>query len=248
MIVDSSELSTAGRHVCVRVVPVASVAYLNRAIARRPSKLSPLSASSQARVGFALIVPSATPTRPKPAGGWPVAIFGPGVTRSKYDVFLAADENLKQGIATIAIDPVGHAYGPATESGVDLAVPPSTERFSGFGRVVDVQGDGVYGDRDGLGTKLQPAAYASIALRDGLRQTALDNMALARAIARGADVDGDGTVDLRPTGISYFAQSLGGIYGTMVMATDPSIAVERSTSRVGRSSRSPAWPLAFGAT
>ena len=122
-----------------------------------PSKLSPLSANSRARVGFVLIVPSATPTRPKPAGGWPVAIFGPGVTRSKYDVFLAADENLKAGIATIGIDPVGHAYGPGTQSGVDLAVPPTTERFSGFGRAVDVEGDGVYGNRDGLGTKLQPA-------------------------------------------------------------------------------------------
>ncbi len=197
----------------------------NRVIARRPSGEPVVGPRTSERVGFAMIVPAATPTRPMPAGGWPVAIFGPGVTRSKYDVFLAADENLKQGIATIAIDPVGHANGPATQTGVDLALPPTTERFSGFGRSIDVDGDGVYGDRDGLGTKGQPARFASVALRDGLRQTALDNMALARAIARGADVDGNGSVDLRPNGISYYAQSLGGIYGTMVMATDPSIAV-----------------------
>ncbi len=197
----------------------------NRAIPRRPSRSPALAPTSRARVGFALIVPAATAAKPKPPGGWPVAIFGPGVTRSKYDVFLAADENLKQGIATIAIDPVGHAYGPATQTGVDLALPPSSERFSGFGRAVDVAGDGSYDSRDGLSTKGQPARYASIALRDGLRQTALDNMALARAIARGADVDGDGAPDLRRSGISYYAQSLGGIYGTMVMAADPSIAV-----------------------
>ena len=100
-------------------------------------------------------------------------------------------------------------------------MPPGTERFSGFGRAVDVEGDGTYGNRDGLGTKTQPARNASIALRDGLRQTALDNMALIRAISRGVDVDGDGQGDLRRTGISYYAQSLGGIYGTMLMGADP---------------------------
>ncbi|CAN5591622.1 hypothetical protein BH18ACT1_BH18ACT1_09030 [soil metagenome] len=174
------------------------------------------------RVGFVAVLPLATPSRPKPTGGWPVAIFGPGVTRSKYDVFLASDELLKQGIATIAIDPVGHAYGPDSEAGVDV-FPSGTLRFDGFGRAVDVEGDGAYGARDGLGTKGQPAAYASIALRDGLRQTALDNMALALAIGRGADLDGSAGVDLRTTGITYFAQSLGGIYGTMLMGTDPGI-------------------------
>lgn len=195
----------------------------NRAIARKPSRRPVISPASNARVGFILITPEATPARPQPADGWPVAIFGPGVTRSKYDVFLAADENLRQGIATIAIDPVGHSRGPATESGVELLVPPTTERFSGFGRAVDVEGDGEYGDRDGLGTKTQPSRYASINLRDGLRQTALDNMALARAVTRGVDIEGDGTVDLRDTDIGYYAQSLGGIYGTMLMGTDPLI-------------------------
>ena len=104
-------------------------------------------------------------------------------------------------------------------------MPPGTERFSGFGRAVDVEGDGTYGDRDGLGTKTQPARGASIALRDGLRQTALDNMALIRAIRRGVDVDGDGSGDLRRSGISYYAQSLGGIYGTMLMGADPTVKV-----------------------
>lgn len=193
----------------------------DRFIPRRPSGQPAAAPTARARVGFVLIVPQATPAMPKPADGWPVAVFGPGVTRSKYDVFLAADENLKRGIATIAIDPVGHAYGPQSETGVDLVVPPGTERFSGFGRATDVDGDGAYGNREGLGTKGQPAPHASIGLRDGLRQTALDNMALVRALGRGVDVDADGSDDLRPTGIGYFAQSLGGIYGTMLMATDP---------------------------
>jgi len=197
----------------------------DRTIPRRPSRLAPVLPAGSARVGFVLLLPRATAARPEPAGGWPVAVFGPGVTRSKYDVFLAADENLRNGIATIAIDPVGHAYGPGTQSGVDLVSPPGTQRFSGFGRAVDVEGDGAYGNRDGLGTKTQPARNASIALRDGLRQTALDNVALIRAISRGVDVDADGQGDLRRTGISYYAQSLGGIYGTMLMGADRAVHV-----------------------
>ena len=45
-------------------------------------------------------------------------------------------------------------------------------------------------------------------------------MALVRAIGRGVDVDGDGAEDLRRDGIVYYAQSLGGIYGTMLMGVD----------------------------
>ena len=219
---DSADLSAAGHYAFGSFL---SPQWIDgdRKIPNRPTGSTGPPATGRARVGFALILPRATVAAPKPAGGWPVAIFGPGITRSKYDVFLAADENLKKGIATIAIDPVGHAFGPATETGVDLLVPPSTVRFSGFGRALDVDGNGVYGEREGLSTRGQPSRYAGIALRDGLRQTALDNMALARAIARGADVDGDGSTDLRTSGIGYYAQSLGGIYGTMLMATDPSI-------------------------
>ena len=69
-------------------------------------------------------------------------------------------------------------------------------------------------------TPEQPHPLASIGLRDGLRQTALDNMALVRAIGRGVDVDGDGSEDLRRDGVVYYAQSLGGIYGTMLMGVD----------------------------
>ena len=121
----------------------------------------------------------------------------------------------------MAADPVGHAFGPRSEASVDLAVPPSTVRFSGFGRGRDLDRDGVITDQEGVRTPAQPHPLASIGLRDGLRQTALDNMALVRAVARGVDVDGDGSEDLRRTGVTYYAQSLGGIYGTMLMAVDP---------------------------
>jgi hypothetical protein len=188
-------------------------------IPQTPTKTGAPKVQGSAEVGFTLIVPSGT----KPAGGWPVAVFGPGITRSKYDLFLAADRNAERGLATIAIDPVGHAYGARSEASVDLALPPGTTRFSGFGRGRDRNGDGEITDQEGVRTPEQPSPLGSIGLRDGLRQTALDNMALIRAIARGVDVDGDGSEDLKRTGVVYYAQSLGGIYGTMLMGVDQTV-------------------------
>jgi hypothetical protein len=172
-------------------------------------------------VGFTLIVPAGA----RPADGWPVAIFGPGITRSKYDLFLAADENAQRGIATISLDPVGHGFGPRSEAAVDLVGPPRTVRFSGFGRGRDLNRDGRITEQEGVQAPDQPHPVASVGLRDGLRQTAADVMALVRAVSRGADVDGDGSVDLRRTGVMLYAQSLGGIYGTMVMGVDPQVQV-----------------------
>jgi hypothetical protein len=191
----------------------------DRVIPATPTRTGEPRVTGSQEVGFTLIVPAGA----KPAGGWPVAIFGPGITRSKYDLFLAADFNAQRGIATIATDPAGHSFGPRSEASVDLAVPPSTVRFSGFGRGRDLDGDGEISNQEGVRAPLRPHPLASIGLRDGLRQTALDNMALVRAIGRGVDVDGDGGEDLRRTGVSYYAQSLGGIYGTMLMGVDPQV-------------------------
>jgi hypothetical protein len=185
-------------------------------IAQVPTRTGTPRITGREEVGFTMIVPAGA----TPLGGWPVAVFGPGITRSKYDLFLAADENASRGIATVATDPVGHSFGPRSEVAVDSATAGPV-RFSGFGRGRDIDGDGEITNQEGVQAPGQPNPVASIALRDGLRQTALDNMALVRAIGRGVDVDGDGGVDLRRDGITYYAQSLGGIYGTMLMGTDP---------------------------
>ncbi|MDP9384476.1 MAG: hypothetical protein M3P50_04465, partial [Actinomycetota bacterium] len=189
-----------------------------RVIGQVPTRSGAPRVTGSEAVGFTLILPRGT----KPPGGWPVAIFGPGITRSKYDVFLAADENAQRGLATMAIDPAGHAFGPRTQTQVDTAAGSQT--FSGFGRGRDFDGDGTITNQEGVRAPGQPHPLASVGLRDGLRQTALDNMALVRAIGRGVDVDGDGSEDLRRTGVTYYAQSLGGIYGTMLMGTDPAVS------------------------
>src|SRR5439155_21027058 len=57
---------------------------------------------------FNLIIPA----DPAPAGGWPVAIFGHGFTDSKQGAPLAvASTFASHGIATIAINVVGHGGG-----------------------------------------------------------------------------------------------------------------------------------------
>jgi hypothetical protein len=186
------------------------------------------------RLGAVLVLPSGSP----PPGGWPVAIYGPGFTRSKYDTFVSADHNAAAGIATIATDPAGHAFG--TNSQVKVTAAGTTTTFSGYGRGRDLDGDGFIGDglNDGVGPTDHktvdkpgqagqkviadlPSHKAIDGLQSGLIQTVVDNMALARAIQAGVDVPGVGTDVLSRSKISYFGISFGGIYGTMLMGVDP---------------------------
>jgi hypothetical protein len=172
-----------------------------------------------ATLPFVLIVPGG----PAPAGGWPVAIFGHGFTGFDGNVFLAADLNAANGIATIATDVVGHGFGPLstwniTDAGGTTSVPAHA-------RGHDQNGDGVIGSTEGVGTPIQPSSDAAVANRDGLIETVADLMSLVRAIGHGLDVDGDGNNDLRPTGVSYYGQSFGGIYGVMLGGTDPKVNV-----------------------
>ena len=62
------------------------------------------------------------PSGPRPAGGWPVAIFGHGVGGNKEDPSLSVAGSLAaQGIATIAINVVGHGFGPLSTLTVSRA-------------------------------------------------------------------------------------------------------------------------------
>ncbi|MFY9510161.1 MAG: Ig-like domain-containing protein, partial [Rubrivivax sp.] len=61
-----------------------------------------------------LVVQVFLPAGNKPAGGWPVAIFGHGFTDSMYGApWTVAAVMASQGIATVAINVVGHGGGAA---------------------------------------------------------------------------------------------------------------------------------------
>ena len=182
-----------------------------------------------ARVGFAMLVPAGTP----PAGGWPVAIYGPGFTRSYFDLYVTADHNAGLGVATISIDPLGHGYGPKST----ITINNSTT-FRSYGRGHDLDGDGKILESEGVQpsdkktydhgklVKDKPSPKALVGLRDGLIQTTSDVMTLVRAVERGVQVPTTtGKVALSPKKVQYYGLSFGGIYGTMLMGTDPHVKV-----------------------
>jgi hypothetical protein len=177
------------------------------------------------RLGAVVVTPNPV-TFPPP---WPAAVYGPGFTRSHYDIFVTADYNAARGILTVATDPAGHAYGPKSTTTVTAAGQSTT--FRSYGRGRDLDADGKIGDglNDGVnptghfpkhGAEL-PSHKAIDGLQSGLVQTVVDNMALGRALKAGVDIPGVGKNLVDRTRIMYYGLSFGGIYGTMLMGTDP---------------------------
>jgi hypothetical protein len=64
---------------------------------------------------------------------------------------------------------------------------------------------------------------APLQVRDIFRQTNADQMAVARAIQAGIDIDGDSVPDIEPSRFGYLGVSLGGILGATFIALEPSL-------------------------
>lgn len=166
---------------------------------------------------FNLFIPSG----PRPTNGWPVAIFGHGFTDSKQGApFAVASTLAHNGIASIAINVVGHGFGPNSTltviQGTGATVLPEG------GRGVDQDGNGQITSSEGSSTFFA-SPQGTIGSRDALQQTVANLMELVRAIQGGIDADGDGLPDLDANRIYYAGQSFGGIYGTMFMGIEPDI-------------------------
>jgi hypothetical protein len=149
-----------------------------------------------------------------------VAIFGHGFTDNKNSSpFAVASVLAAQGIATIAINVVGHGFGALgtltinRASGGPVVIPAG-------GRGIDQNNSGTIDSTEGSSAA---APRGIIGSRDGLRQTVIDLMQLVRVIQSGVDVDGDNAADLSTSRIYYFGQSFGGIYGTKLLAVEPDI-------------------------
>ena len=160
------------------------------------------------------------PTGPKPAGGWPVAIFGHGFTDSMYGgPWAVASVLASHGIATIAINVVGHGGGALGTLAV-LRTNGAVVVIPAGGRGIDQDGNGTIDSTEGVNAAPPRTLIGS---RDGLRQTVIDLMQLVRQIEVGVDVDGDGAADLDRSRIFYAGQSFGGIYGTILLGVESNI-------------------------
>jgi dienelactone hydrolase len=162
-----------------------------------------------------------TPASPRPPGGWPVAIVGHGFGDSREGLPLTIAGSLAaQGIATLAINVVGHGGGPLGT--ITVTTPTGAVTFPSGGRGVDQNGDAAIDGTEGVSAVRPNTLRGST---DGLRQTITDLMQLVREIQTGIDVDGDRRADLDASRIYYMGQSFGGIYGTMFLAIEPDVRV-----------------------
>jgi pimeloyl-ACP methyl ester carboxylesterase len=160
------------------------------------------------------------PSTPRPAGGYPVVIFGHGFGDSQWGGPTAVAPALAQaGFATIAINAVGHGFGPQSQV-IITDTSGNVTAISAGGRGVDLNGDGQIGAYEGC----LAANPAQVALRDCLRQTALDLGELVRTIQGGIDLNGDGLPDLDAGKIYYVGESLGSMYGAIFSAMEPNVS------------------------
>jgi pimeloyl-ACP methyl ester carboxylesterase len=150
------------------------------------------------------------PSSKMPDEGWPVAFLGHGSGNNKnaFQLVLAA-KLAERGVATVAINQLGHGFGPLGTLVVNRTKGEPVTLPAG-GRSEDVNGDGTIGGQEGAGG-------------DAARQFATDHLQLVRVLQVGVDVDGDGARDLDPARIFYAGNSLGGINGIQFAAVEPDL-------------------------
>ncbi len=143
------------------------------------------------------------PAGPPPPGGFPAVICQHGMGgRNRVDdaedsfALALAETMAKAGLACVGLDIVSHgARGPFLPY-----EDPGGAQQTGFFDLKDLR-----------------------ITRDHFRQTAIDQMQLARALAAGKlDVDGDGAADAGGD-VGYFGVSLGGITGATLVSTDTTV-------------------------
>ena len=157
------------------------------------------------------------PSGPKPANGYPVAIYGHGMGDDQWmgATTYIASTLAKRGIALIGVEVFGHGYGPASliQLGYRMAPPVFV---SSPGRTIPV--DGANFNIAVNGCVVLPGPFAT---RDCFRQTAVDMFALVKLITGNSGLSSQ--LGLDPNRISYIGQSFGAVLGSMVVATEPRV-------------------------
>jgi hypothetical protein len=198
---------------------IATTSFLQPNLTFSPSGTGALpSFTATDELYFNLYLPLESATRIKPAGGWPVAVIGPGANQNKeaFSVLLAS-KLAEAGVAALGINPVGRGFGPESTNTVTL-VGGATVTFPAGGRGRDTNSDNIIGPSEGADAS---GVLALVGSRDTTKQTILDHVQLARAIEAGMDVDGDGSFDVDPDKIGFIGWSFGSNYGVPAVALEP---------------------------
>jgi dienelactone hydrolase len=169
-----------------------------------------------ASLSFDLTLPAGA----RPANGWPVVLFVHGLNNNKSSVLRVAARLAQNGLATLAVNAVGHGGGPLGSYAV-TRTDGTVVSLSAGGRGIDQDGNGAIGTSEGL---FAAPPRTLLQLRDGSRQTVVDLLQLVRVIEAGVDVDGDGLPDLDPAHISYYGGSGGGLIGAPFLALEPEVS------------------------
>ncbi|HUD42063.1 MAG TPA: hypothetical protein VMR06_08715 [Dokdonella sp.] len=183
-------------------------------------------ATSTQTVPMVLTVPNAASGRSRPAAGWPVVIYQHGITRNRTDAFAVAATLAAQGFAVVAIDAPLHGVtdrtSPLYVGNTPFAALGAHERTFDVDYVDNASGaPGPDGAIDSSGTHFINLT-SLLTSRDNIRQAAADLIALTRAIPA-MRISSSGSADFDATRISFVGQSLGGIIGTVFMATEPGV-------------------------
>lgn len=184
--------------------------------------------TSMQTIPVLMSVPNAGSGKVRPAAGWPVVMYGHGITRSRADMLAIADTAALAGYVVIAIDAPLHGVSPNdpllgalhVKNGpfADLA----NERTFDVDYVNNATGaPGPDGIIDGSGTHMINLG-STLTSRDNLRQGEADLSMLAVSIPF-ISYDGDALADLDGSTIQYVGQSMGSIMGTPFVAVEPTV-------------------------
>lgn len=159
-----------------------------------------------------------------PPNGFPVVIYGHGFGGSRHDMLALAQPITEQGYALIAIDMHGHG---SRYNATDIANNFAKDGFTGTPTL-----------RDGFGDDVGTSSYLDFfegfqnfgAIRDSIRQSALDFARVAMLVRSKPDLDIFASVfpvppRLDPDKVAFLGESLGSIVGVDLAAIEPSIGL-----------------------
>jgi hypothetical protein len=168
----------------------------------------------------------AVPKAKMPSGGYPLVIFQHGLSGSRDDFLTIANPLCKQGWMVAAIDSITFgARAPEASYQVDKTSDFSASpgaKYTGPDGFADAIMGTHNGSFDLFGSLLDLGA-----VRDQLRQAALDTVQLVHVLRSGPDLSGLSLGGAAPkidaSRVAYLGQSLGSIEGAVAAALEPNV-------------------------